>query len=115
MVPRQKTPQGKTVTLCAKISETDAGLIDARCAALGITRSAWLQSLVAADLSGVTDGGSVHGISLRVDPQMPRGVAALVSPGRPPVLMGRPSAADCPHPKARVHKGLCGACGTNVS
>jgi hypothetical protein len=21
---------------------------------------------------------------------------------------------DCPHPKARIHKGLCGACGTNV-
>lgn len=22
---------------------------------------------------------------------------------------------DCKHPRARVHKGLCGACGTNVS
>jgi hypothetical protein len=22
--------------------------------------------------------------------------------------------ADCPHPKARINKGLCGACGTNV-
>jgi hypothetical protein len=21
---------------------------------------------------------------------------------------------DCPHPKARINKGLCGACGTNV-
>jgi hypothetical protein len=25
-----------------------------------------------------------------------------------------PEPVDCPHPKARVHKGLCGACGTNV-
>ena len=34
--------------------------------------------------------------------------------------LGRPSrsgadAGECPHPKARVIKGLCGACGTNVS
>jgi hypothetical protein len=26
----------------------------------------------------------------------------------------RPSPEDCPHPRARVHKGLCGACGTHV-
>ena len=26
----------------------------------------------------------------------------------------RPAGSDCPHPSARVHKGLCGACGTNV-
>lgn len=25
------------------------------------------------------------------------------------------AALDCPHPRARVHKGLCGLCGTNVS
>lgn len=25
-----------------------------------------------------------------------------------------PEPVDCPHPRARVHKGLCGACGTNV-
>jgi hypothetical protein len=27
----------------------------------------------------------------------------------------RPSPEDCPHPRARVYKGLCGACGGNVS
>lgn len=27
----------------------------------------------------------------------------------------RPPATDCPHPKARVIKGLCNACGTNIS
>jgi hypothetical protein len=25
-----------------------------------------------------------------------------------------PARADCPHPAARVHRGLCGACGTYV-
>jgi hypothetical protein len=26
----------------------------------------------------------------------------------------QPADSDCPHPAARVHKGLCGACGTFV-
>jgi hypothetical protein len=26
----------------------------------------------------------------------------------------RPGNTTCPHPRARIHKGLCGACGTNV-
>jgi hypothetical protein len=25
-----------------------------------------------------------------------------------------PAQADCPHPAARIHRGLCGACGTHV-
>ena len=43
-------------------------------------------------------------------------IAAL--PAGAGLLPSRPAhsgpAGDCPHPKARVHKGLCGACGTNV-
>jgi hypothetical protein len=26
----------------------------------------------------------------------------------------QPADSDCPHPKARINKGLCGACGTYV-
>jgi hypothetical protein len=26
----------------------------------------------------------------------------------------REPSGGCPHPKARIHKGLCGACGTYV-
>jgi hypothetical protein len=115
MMPRPRTPTGKNETLCVKVSENDAGIIKARCAARGITPSEWLRSLIAADLSGVTDGGSVHGIALKVDPQMPEGTVALVSPGAPPVTF-RAGAVD---PKTCPHKGLapgayCRNCDTRV-
>ena len=35
----------------------------------------------------------------------------LAEAGSPRERAGPP---DCPHPKARVHKGLCGACGTHA-
>jgi hypothetical protein len=93
-MPRPQSPEGKRVTICAKVTEADALVIDSRCAALGITRSAWLQSLIATSLAGVSDGGEVLGIKLTVDPQMPAGTAALASPGRRPVPF---AVADCPH------------------
>ena len=36
-------------------------------------------------------------------------------PGRVPFREPAPERDDCPHPKARVHKGFCGACGRSVS
>jgi hypothetical protein len=112
-VPRSKTSEGKRVTICAKFSEEDAALIDARCAAKGQTRSAWLQSLAAADLAGVRDGGEVLGIRMRIDPKMPAGTAALVSPGKAGAVIipvgaepaRKPVSHRCPV------KGWCEECG----
>jgi hypothetical protein len=39
--------------------------------------------------------------------------APLDSPNARIALTGRDD-QDCPHPKARINKGLCGACGTYV-
>jgi hypothetical protein len=39
--------------------------------------------------------------------------APLDSPNARIALSGRDD-PDCPHPKARINKGLCGACGTYV-
>lgn len=79
-MPRERTPDGKRVTICAKFSEAEAAQIDT---ARGlVTRSQWLRSAALA-------AGAIR-----------RSRAA--APG------------DCPHPKARVIKGFCGACGTHV-
>jgi hypothetical protein len=43
--------------------------------------------------------------------------APLLIPAPPAVApepAGRRQPGPCPHPQARVHKGLCGACGTYV-
>jgi hypothetical protein len=108
-------PDGKNNTISVKVSDDDLVVIDARCAARGVTRSAWLQSLIADDLADVTEGGRAGGIRVRVDPKMPRGKVALVSPGAVPVVFRDPGPADdCPHPKGRRLKNgsYCGACGT---
>lgn len=71
---RKKEPDGKRVTICAKVSEAEAALIDA--ARGTVSRSEWIRS------------------------------AALATT--------LPAEEDCPHPEARINKGLCGACGTYV-
>jgi hypothetical protein len=92
---RPREPEGKRVTVCAKFSESEAAVIDTARGAM--TRSEWLR----------------------------RAVLAQAARGRPPAgYAGRAAGAvrenhaaakgDCPHPKARINKGLCGACGTYV-
>ena len=92
---RPKTPEGKRVTICAKFSEAEAAQIDE---ARGMaTRSQWLHSaLLAAAERQRPPAGSI-------DRQ-----AEAVRQNR------RAANGDCPHPKARINKGLCGACGTYV-
>jgi hypothetical protein len=109
MVPRKPSPEGKRNTVCAKVTDDELALIDARCARRGQIRSAWLQSLIAADLAEVADAGEVHGIRIRSDPQMPPGVVAVVSPGKPGarLLGARPR---CPHSGTRVIGGWCKEC-----
>lgn len=41
--------------------------------------------------------------------------AVIVGYLRDYVTKPAPKRATCKHPPARVHKGLCGACGTNVT
>lgn len=104
-------PDGKRVTVAAKVSDGEAAVIDARCAALGITRSAWLRSLIEASLADVRDVGEAYGLRVRSDPEMPPGTVALVSVGQPPVLMRNVTdGADCKHPKGSVIKGRCTRC-----
>jgi hypothetical protein len=85
---RKKTPDGKRVLMAAKVSEPVAAAVDA---ARGMqTRSAWIQDAIAAKLAG----------EVKTAPAVPaRAVSA-------PYV--------CPHPKARVIKGRCWACGASV-
>lgn len=83
---RTKTVNGRRVGISAKFSEAEAAGIDA---ARGATsRGVWLREVALAALGGVS---------------APPGAAD----GPVPVVR-------CAHPKARVIKGLCGACGMNV-
>jgi len=91
---KPKTPEGKRVTVCTKFSEAEAEAIDV---ARGMaTRSQWLRS--AALAAAERRSPAIH--------------------LNPPVHALRQVRAaeqgECPHPKARINKGLCGACGTNV-
>lgn len=49
-----------------------------------------------------------RGLSVKV--RAKRTVSSKVAAGVPLTRTGDP----CPHPKSRVHKGLCGGCGTRV-
>lgn len=67
---------------------------------------------------------SVGGLKIPVviDERQPPGTIGLVSAWREggevkasaAVVVNVAPDPGCPHPKARVNKGLCGACGTNV-
>ncbi len=104
---RPKTPEGKRVTICAKFSEAQAAEIDA--ARGSMDRSEWLR------LAALAAAGRQ-----RTPARKPRtGTAPAVTFTAP---LDSPNARialgvdpDCPHPKARINKGLCGNCGTNVA
>ena len=92
---RPKSPEGKRVTICAKFSEAQAAEIDA--ARGTIDRSEWMRraALSAAERQRIPAG--------HFDRQ-----AQAVRQNR------AAASGDCPHPKTRINKGLCGACGTYV-
>ena len=92
---RPKTPEGKRVTICARFSEAQAAEVDV--ARGTMSRSEWvrLAALAAAERQRPPAGS--------IDRQ-----AEAVRQNR------RAANGDCPHPKARINKGLCGACGTYV-
>lgn len=92
---RTKTPDGRRVHMNVKFSEAEAELIDA---ARGIEdRGTWLRraALAAAERQRQPAG--------TIDRQ-----AAAVRENL------AAAQGDCPHPPARINKGLCSACGTYV-
>ena len=92
---KPRTPEGKRVTMSAKFSEAQAAEIDT--ARGHMDRSEWLRlaALAAAERQRAPAG--------RVDRQVEAVRENRIAAG-----------SDCPHPKARINKGLCGACGTYV-
>lgn len=92
---RPREPEGKRVTICAKFSETEAAAIDT--ARGHMNRSEWLRL---AALAQAARNRAPAGYADRAADAVRQNHAA--------------AKGDCPHPKARVNKGLCGACGHNV-
>jgi hypothetical protein len=95
---KPKSPDGKRVTMGVRFSEPDAKAIDA--ARGTVSRSEWLRGVALAAVSG---GQSAPA---RTMPAVSEPVNRFTGPREP--------SGGCPHPKARIHKGLCGACGTYV-
>lgn len=86
-MPRARSPEGKHETISARVTEQDAAEIDRLRG--GLTRSAWFESLIQAELIRARNAEA----RLKRDQQ---------------------PADDCPHPPARRQKGLCMACGHPV-
>jgi hypothetical protein len=78
---RAKLPEGKRVTICAKVSEPTAAEIDA--ARGEMSRSAWVQAAITLALGG--------------------------KPARAARRSGKPESRDAPH--RCPAKGWCGSCG----
>jgi hypothetical protein len=86
---RPKTPQGRRVTICAKVNEAEAAAIDLARGAEDL--GTWLRRVALA----------------AAERQQPPG-------GHAERQNQAGAQGDCPHPKARITKGLCNACGTYV-
>jgi hypothetical protein len=97
MVSKPRTPDGKRVTVCIKLSEQDAAAIDK--ARGDRSRSDWGRAALLA-------AASPEPRKTEIIPLAPKVVISRSGRSRP--------GADCPHPKARIAKGLCNACGTYV-
>ena len=90
---------GRTIALAAKFTPAEAAIIDT--ARGEVNRSEWLRTVALAA------AGSP--VNLPVGAHAPAGRTGS-PPGRVPFREPPP----CPHPKARVHKNFCGACGSRV-
>lgn len=112
---RKKLDNGRRVAVSARISEQHAEAIDAERGTR--TRSSWLADLIAGHFSKPPEPPQrmpARTLSAPVtyqDAPSPSGVSV---PSATPVARAGPD--ECPpHPKGRITKGLCGACGTNVT
>jgi hypothetical protein len=92
---RPEEPEGKRHTVCTKLSDAQLEAIET--ARGSMERSEWVRvTLLAQAERQRPPAGSVD----REAAAVRQNLAAL--------------RGDCPHPTARINKGLCGACGTNV-
>lgn len=92
---RPKEPEGKRHTICTKLSDAELEVIET--ARGHVERSEWVRlTLLAQAERQIPPAGTVD----REAGAVRQNLAAL--------------RGDCPHPKARINKGLCGACGTYV-
>ena len=90
---RERTPEGKRVVIPVRVSEPKAAAIDK---ARGETpRSVWVEAAIDERLERLGQAEYEHQMAA---------ARRLESRDR----------TGCPHPKARINKGLCGACGTYV-
>lgn len=118
---RPQSPDGHRIHVNIKLSDAEAAAIDA---ARGTTeRGPWMREAALAvarrdpgiprltNFGTSVKPGTVTAVSVRrEDGEIKVSAASAVN-----VTPGEPAPKTCPpHPKARVNKGLCGACGRNV-
>lgn len=101
------------MTLGVRVSQDVSAQVSTRCEALGLSRSQWLEGLVMADLGLAEEPATFTARPARIRDEVP-----APKPAKAPAAGGAvpldATGAPCAHPKARVLKGLCGACGTAV-
>jgi hypothetical protein len=102
-------PDGKRVTIAVKVSESDAARIDAQRGDL--SRSRWMQEAIRGRLGCLPVVTVSPGVAVLAGRQAPFADPVISAV---PESLARITPAPCPHPKARILKGLCNACGTNV-
>jgi hypothetical protein len=103
---RKKTPDGRRNGISAKFSDGELAEINA--ARGSVPPGTWLREAALAYLRPSRrrvpeKRGQV------APPRVPPAPVSDRLPKAPPVAGG-----GCPHPPARINKGLCGACGTYV-
>ena len=101
-MPRKKSTDAKDVTMSARFTDAEAAQIDA---ARGATdRSVWLRQAALASL------GAKEPAQVKTGAR--RGAKPAAAPPEPPLPRPKKATGECPpHPKGRVNKGFCGACG----
>ena len=112
---RRKTPDGRRNGISAKFS--DAELAEILTAAGGTPPGTWLREASLSVARGKEarhtrrDAARQANPSLRKKPDAAVDAAIAEDDERPFLPLVR---EDCPHPKARILKGLCRVCGTYV-
>ena len=91
-MPRPQDPEGRRNTVCAKLSDSELRTVEI--ARGHMDRSEWVRGAL---LAAAERGQPREGYADRQSEAVAQNLAALEG--------------DCPHPKARVIKGFCYACG----
>jgi hypothetical protein len=102
------TPDGRRKTWGTRLSEDESARADS--ARGELDRSAWIRGFILGAIGPPREVPAELGI---VDARPADPVQAVQAVMRQ-LPERRPAARDCPHPKTRVMKGLCQACGTYV-